>query len=355
MMRIILYPLALAYTLAVTLRNKLFDWKILREQTFAAPVICVGNLAVGGTGKTPHIEWLISLLKDKYDVAVLSRGYRRRTKGYVLADETSSAQSIGDEPFQIKMKFLDITVAVDSNRRRGIKRLLQSTSETTEKQKLILLDDAFQHRYVKPSLSILLTDHRRLYTRDLVLPAGRLREPRSGVKRADIIIVTKCRPDTDFPAIKKEIICPALYFSTYQYHEIKPVFTDFNHKNTKTCLAGKMVLLLTGIVSPQPLHAYLSQHAAKVVPVNFPDHHDFSQKDINRVSDIFDKMGGEKIIVTTEKDAARLVGNAFLSEKMKKFVYSIGVEVVILQDRAKELEDNILCSMLSRGSATALP
>ena len=373
-MKFLLYPFSLIYSLIVSIRNKLFDWGILREQTFDVPIIAVGNLAVGGTGKTPHTEWLISLLKDKYKVAVLSRGYKRQTKGFVLADENSTAKSIGDEPFQIKSKFPDIAVAVDKNRRRGIENVLGFKNLTRLKE-VILLDDAFQHRYVKADLSILLTDYNRLYTRDYVLPAGRLREPKCAAKRADIVIVTKCPPNVDFQQIEKELCLKKwqkLYFSTFRYEEIKPVFqppkspsyfdcaqqprgtladanvknsTAFNKPHGKSPLEGGFrgaVLLLTGIVSPKPLYEHLTQYTNKIISMNFPDHHDFSQKDIENISKTFAEIEGEKIIITTEKDAARLVGNPYLSEEMKKFIYSIGIEVEILQNKENELNNKIL-------------
>ena len=345
-MKFLLYPFALIYGLIVGFRNKLFDWGILCEQTFDVPVISVGNLAVGGTGKTPHVEFLISFLKDKYRVAVLSRGYKRQTKGFVLADNNSTAQSIGDEPFQIKQKFPEITVAVDKNRRRSIQTLLGFKNLTRLKEGLkevILLDDAFQHRYVKPVISILLTDYNCLYTRDYLLPAGRLRESRRGAKRADIVIVTKCPPNVDFLKIEKELRLQKrqkLYFSTFRYNEIKPVFGCRDAINRVS--TTKTVLLLTGIVSPKPLYEHLMQHAKNIVSMAYPDHHDFSQKDIENISKTFAEIEGEKIIITTEKDAARLVGNPHLSEEMKKFIYSIGIEVEILQNKENELNNKIL-------------
>jgi tetraacyldisaccharide 4'-kinase len=185
-----LYPLAWLFGLVVTFRNKLFDWGVFSSEVFPVPVISIGNITVGGTGKTPHTEYLIGLLSNKYRVAVLSRGYKRKTRGFILADENTNSHHIGDEPLQIFRKFPSIVVAVDANRRRGIRNLLQLPDN--QKPEVILLDDAFQHRYVKPSLSILLTDSNRPFYDDYLLPTGRLREPAKNYKRADWIIYTKC-------------------------------------------------------------------------------------------------------------------------------------------------------------------
>ena len=185
-------PLSFLYGMGVRLRNKLFDWEIIESKQYSVPIICIGNLSVCGTGKTPHTEYLIELLSTKYKIAVLSRGYKRKTSGFVLADATSTSNDIGDEPYQIKTKYPNIRVAVDSKRRRGIDKLL--ALPVAERPDVILLDDAFQHRYVAPSLSIILTDYSRLLYEDCLLPVGRLREPMSGLERCDIVLVTKC-PD----------------------------------------------------------------------------------------------------------------------------------------------------------------
>jgi tetraacyldisaccharide 4'-kinase len=354
-----LYPFALLYGAILSLRNRLFDWGVFCEQQFDVPIICVGNLSAGGTGKTPHIELLISILKEKYKIAVLSRGYKRKTKGFILANETDTAEMIGDEPFQIKQKFPNIAVAVDSDRRRGIRNLLgfQNLTGLTQPDLLglenltgltqpdvILLDDAFQHRRVKAGLSILLTDCNRLYTRDCLLPAGRLREPKCGAKRADIVVVTKChwgiagqaRNDkTD--KIEKELKLnekQKLYFSAFRYKEIEPVF---NHSQFSILNSQFSILLLTGIVNPQPLYDYLAQKAKNIISMNFPDHHDFSQRDMEKIAEKFAEIEGEKIIITTEKDAARLINNPYLSEELKPFIYSVGIEVAI----NKEEEFNV--------------
>ena len=223
-----LYPVSWIYGAVVVMRNKLFDWGIFRSKSFDVPVICVGNLAVGGTGKTPHTEYLIKLLRDKYQVAVLSRGYKRRTKGYVLATPQCTAKTIGDEPYQMYTKFSSVTLAVDEKRCHGIEKLLKLKEPSTD---VILLDDAFQHRHVKAGLNILLTDYHRLFCDDTLLPAGRLREPVSGKNRAQIVIVTKCPQDIkpiDYNIITKRLnLYPyqRLFFSSFRYGNLQPVFS----------------------------------------------------------------------------------------------------------------------------------
>ena len=255
-----LYPVSWIYGAVVTVRNKLFDWGFLRSKSFGVPVICIGNLSVGGTGKTPHTEYLIKLLRDNYHVAVLSRGYKRHSRGYVLATPQSTARSIGDEPYQMHTKFPSVTLAVDENRCHGIEQLLSIKEPSIE---VVLLDDAFQHRYVKPGLSILLTDYHRLFCDDTLLPAGRLRESVNGKNRAQIVIVTKCPQDIkpiDYNIITKRLnLYPyqQLYFSSFRYGNLQPVFPSANSEIDSTvnelplsALTNTDILLVTGIASP---------------------------------------------------------------------------------------------------------
>ena len=254
-----LYPVSWIYGAVVVMRNKLFDWGIFRSKSFDVPVICFGNLAVGGTGKTPHTEYLIKLLHDKYQVAVLSRGYKRRTKGYVLATPQCTAKTIGDEPYQMYTKFSSVTLAVDEKRCHGIEKLLKLKEPSTD---VILLDDAFQHRHVKAGLNILLTDYHRLFCDDTLLPAGRLREPVSGKNRAQIVIVTKCPQDIkpiDYNIITKRLnLYPyqQLFFSSFRYGNLQPVFPTMspdtnanstNHEVALSSLTNTDILLMTGI------------------------------------------------------------------------------------------------------------
>ena len=253
----LLFPISVLYGTVTFVRNKMFDCGILPSEKFDVPVICVGNLSVGGTGKTPHTEYLALLLSARYRVAVLSRGYKRKSKGFVLADERTTARELGDEPYQIKRKFPDIKVAVDADRRNGITRLMQLPDE--EKPEVIILDDAFQHRYVKPTLSLLLTDCNKLYTSDYVLPAGRLREWKSGASRADIIIVTKCKADISDEERKNILrqISPSknqrVFFTYINYGELLPVFGESCDTSVNFICGNPEVLLLTGIANPFPL------------------------------------------------------------------------------------------------------
>ena len=266
-----LRPLSWLYGLGVGFRNMLFEAGILKSQTYATPVISVGNITVGGTGKTPHVEYLIRLLKDKTNLAVLSRGYKRKSRGFLLADNDSTMYDIGDEPFQIKQKFPDITVAVDKKRTRGISRLING--EAGKDIDVILLDDAFQHRYVRAGISILLVDYHRLIIYDELLPSGRLREPVGSKDRADIVIVTKCPPDIkpmDYRVITKAMALypyQQLYFSTHEYGNLERLED----------LADKHVLLLTGIASPEQmrldLEPYANQRHLRQSPLAQVHHH----------------------------------------------------------------------------------
>lgn len=344
-----LYPLSWLYGMGVGLRNKLFDWGWLRSKSFDVPVICIGNLTVGGTGKTPHTEYLIKLLQHLcVNVATLSRGYKRKSKGYVLADGHSDASRIGDEPYQMKSKFPGIRVAVDEDRCHGIEQLLKLNSPPVD---VVLLDDAFQHRYVKAGLNILLTDYHRLLCDDALLPAGRLREPAGGKNRAQIVIVTKC-PATikpiDFNIIAKRLhLYPyqQLYFSTLRYGKPIPVFPrQAGSGKTFSSFAGdEQVLLVTGIASPDPLLKEIQAHTPNVSLLAFGDHHDFSPKDLSRMEEQFSRMKeGKRLIITTEKDAARLKIHPALSETLKPHIYALPVEIEILQNHQHIFNQNII-------------
>ncbi len=328
-----LSPLSFLYGIGVWLRNRLFDRDILHSEQYSIPVICIGNLSVGGTGKTPHTEYIIRLLKDKYRVAVLSRGYKRQTSGFVLAGSECSSSEIGDEPFQMKNKFPDILVAVDANRRRGIRNLLSLPEQ--EKPEVILLDDAYQHRYVRPSLSIVLTDYHRLFYHDKLMPVGRLREPISNINRADIVVVTKCRKDMmpmDFCVIEENMKLQAhqsLFFTRIIYGEIEPVFPS-EARPLKREDIGKEdeVLLISGIAVPLPFISEAEKYSDKVLPVIFPDHHTFSKSDFKKLDTSFKKMtSARRLILVTEKDAARLKNNPLVPENWKKFLYCLPIVI----------------------------
>lgn len=344
-----LYPFSWLYGMGVCLRNKLFDWGWLRSKSFDVPVICVGNLAVGGTGKTPHTEYLIRLLQRAgFNVATLSRGYKRKSKGYVLADAKSNVRQIGDEPYQIKTKYPQIRVAVDENRCHGIEQLLKLEKPAVE---AILLDDAFQHRHVKAGLNILLTGYHRLLCDDALLPAGRLREPASGKNRAQIVIVTKCPDDIkpiDINIITKRLhLYPyqQLYFSRFRYGMLKPLFPEkVNSRKVLSSLTGdEQVLLVTGIASPATLVKEVESYASHVKLLAFDDHHDFTARDLQQIKAQFQHLEEwKRLIITTEKDAARLKHHPALDEALKAHIYVLPIEIEFLQNQQYIFNQNII-------------
>lgn len=309
-LKILLLPITLIYTIVSMFRNMLYDLGILSSKTFDFPVISIGNLSVGGTGKTPHTEYILTQLKGRYKMAVLSRGYKRKTKGFKLATNEDNAETIGDEPYQIFRKFKNVIVAVDEKRRRGIQKLLELNSPP----KLILLDDAFQHRSVKAGLNILLTDYTNPYTEDLPLPSGRLREPRRGAKRADIIVVTKS-PEVVSPLeIRRltSIINPEPYqkvfFSSIDYQEFIPLNEEaksiFEEGHS---LSKYNVLLVSAIANSKPLLLHLKRHSREVKSLPYKDHHFFLDKDYEDMKQSYaDIFSNKKAIVITEKDAVKL-------------------------------------------------
>lgn len=339
-----LLPLSWLYGFGVDLRNKLFDAKILKQHKFDIPIICVGNITVGGTGKTPHIEYLINLLSSRYKVAVLSRGYKRKSRGFKIVDVDSKPQNVGDEPLQIKQKFPDTLVVVDKNRRSAIEKM--QSIDIEERPEVILMDDGFQHRHILPSLSILLVDSNRPVYEDKMLPAGDLREPLKGKDRAGIVIVTKCSRDMqpiDFRIYENGLdLFPYqdLYFTTFDYGNIIPIFPEIQSEILEPDdLRKKHVFLVTGIASPQPLVEKLELKTYNLYPIFFPDHHFFKEEDIEDINvemNAIDVDDDDKIIVTTEKDAIRFRSLSFLKEEFKKKLYYIPIEVVFLKKPEKE-------------------
>lgn len=339
-----LLPLSWLYGLGVQLRNLLFDTGILKSKSYSTPVISVGNITVGGSGKTPHVEYLIRLLQNHTQVAVLSRGYKRKTRGYRLSDAHSTMSEIGDEPFQMKHKFPKAYVAVDAKRTRGIEHLIgdRATSDVGA----ILLDDAFQHRYVKPGVNILLVDYHRLIMYDKLLPAGRLREPASGKSRADIVIVTKCPKDLkpmEFRVLTKAMALypfQELYFTTIVYDRLQGLFTG--HTMELTELADKRVLLLTGIASPKQIMTDIAPLCTGIVPITYGDHHAFTQADITRINELYACTEGNRIILTTEKDATRLMERDGLSPEAKEHIYTLPIHVTFMQGQGDKFNHKIL-------------
>ena len=304
--RILLFPLAIVYWFIILIRNKLYDSNMISSATFGLPLICVGNLSVGGTGKSPMVEFLVRNLKDQFKVATLSRGYKRKTKGYALANERSDALEIGDEPMQFKLKFPDVPVAVGEERLDAISQLLHDKPGTQS----IILDDAFQHRAIKAGMNIMLTDQRNLFTRDFYLPTGDLRDLKSSYKRAEIIVVTKCDPAIDEKQ-KQEIIDEIgpldkqhIFFTANKYGD---PYHIIKKQQTIKLVPGTEVLLVTGIANPQPLKDLLLEHSETYYMLHYPDHHIFTIDDWKDIKKRFNKIEStNKIILTTEKDAVRL-------------------------------------------------
>ena len=327
------------YSWVMTARNKAFDAGLLKSRSFGIPTICVGNISVGGTGKTPHIEYIIRLLNEQYAVAVLSRGYGRKSKGYIKADIHSTMEQIGDEPFQIKEKFDRIDVAVCEKRAKGIESLIAGNRGV----QIILLDDAFQHRYVKAGLNILLIDSNRPLWKDNVLPFGRLRERPAGIERADIVIFTKCKAISneqkeDYRRSIKEHKEIPVYFSTVRYGEPYPLFDC----NTTNAVIGKgcRVQLVTGIANPFPLKTEMEERGAEVGLMQYGDHHNFSAGEIEDIAKRF-LDSGSSIILTTEKDATRIKQRRDLPQIIRDNIYALPIEVEILDGEEKLFNQNI--------------
>ncbi len=336
-----LQPLSWLYGVGVNFRNWLYDRKILKQKKFDIPVICVGNITVGGTGKTPHIEYLIRLLSPRYKVAVLSRGYKRKSRGFQIVEVNSKVRDAGDEPLQIKKKFPSVLVVVDKNRVNAIEKML--TFDEDKRPDVVLLDDGYQHRNVQPSLSILLVDSNRPVYEDKLLPSGLLREPLKGKNRASIVLVTKCHPDLqpiDFRIYSNGLdLFPfqSLYFTTLDYEEIKPVFPELNDEQLElNNLLKKHIFLVTGIASPEPLVRKLELKTYNLYTKFFPDHHNFTKRDIESITEMVDEVNEDnKVILTTEKDAVRFRSLNYLSEEIKKKMYYIPVKVTFLNSQEK--------------------
>lgn len=348
--RYLLIPFSLIYGAVVWLRNKLFDKNILRSSSFNFPIICVGNLAAGGTGKTPMVEYLVKFLKNNYRTATLSRGYKRKTTGFAIADENTTALEIGDEPMQFHQKFPDVVVAVGEERLVAIPQLLHERPDT----EVIILDDAFQHRQVKAGLNIILTDHADLYTRDLMLPAGNLRDVRSSSRRADIIIVTKC--PADLPEKQKKAILneigpaenQAVYFTTIVYDKPCQLF----NKTELDITHDYSVLLVCGIANPAPLKKYLTETVHTYDMLRYADHHIFHSNDLRDIKQQFEKMKGDKkIVLTTEKDAVRL--EKFVNELAEFPIYVIPIKHAFLfneEDKFRSVVSAFIKSFTKSGN-----
>lgn len=346
----LLAPISWLYAIALNIRHWLYDFGILKSKSFSVPTICIGNLALGGTGKTPHTEYLIRFLKDKANIAVLSRGYGRKSKGFVLADENMSYEQIGDEPLLYHLKFNDITVAVDENRPDGVERLMR-LEKTPE---VILLDDAYQHRKIKPGLNILLTEYFNIYKNDALVPAGHLRDVKSAAKRADIIIVTKS-PRVLLPYDKRDVInlinakpYQKVFFTYIDFQPLKPINQTAKDTNLPDM---KSVYLFCGIANPYPLEDHLKRKYNTLITNYYDDHHDFTNSDIDVILDGYDSViGKNKIIVTTEKDLMRLTNSSLINRFDNVPLFTIPIEVRFNDEKEEETFKYLILNYVGKNS-----
>ena len=344
---ILLYPVALIYGLITGIRNFLYNAGILPSTEFRIPVICVGNITVGGTGKTPHTEYLVGLLRDNFKVATLSRGYRRKTRDFRIASLSTRVSDIGDEPMQIFRKFPDTLVTVDRKRVHGVRRILEAAADT----EVIILDDGFQHRSITPGYSILLSDFERLIMRDHMLPYGSLRESKENMRRADIILITKC-PENISPLQRRLIVKEVdkapyqnLYFTSIKYNSPLPLFDSRNGNESPLDLSqcsGSGIVLITGIANPKPLKEYLEKFFGEIIHLAYPDHYCFKEKDISEISSTYnDLRTPSKYLFTTEKDAVRLREFTNIADPVKSAFFYIPIGIHFLNDDKNEF-DNML-------------
>lgn len=357
-LRFLLFPLALVYGVIIFFRNLLYELGLLPATGFDTGVITIGNLSVGGTGKSPMVEYLVRMLKEKYPVAILSRGYKRHTDGFIVADKDSTSFQIGDEPLQFKKKFPDVIISVDENRQHGIKKLLAQHPEI----KTIILDDAFQHRRVKPGLSILLSDYTKMFYDDFLLPVGTLREWRAGKKRADIIICTKC-PDNLSPVEKRIVlkkIAPEphqhVFFSHIKYGTPVSVFrSSFSPSIPEENTKWGEVVLFTGVSNPKSLEDYLKDKSEKIIPIQYPDHHEYTLVEITQLVETFNSITSpNKIIITTEKDAMRLDQPGLVEVLDKLPMYYIPIETTF-DEKEKEEFNHLIAEYLSSNKSKEGP
>jgi tetraacyldisaccharide 4'-kinase len=345
---IFLYPLSLIYGLITGIRNFLYNTGILSSVEFHLPVICVGNITVGGTGKTPHTEYLAGLLRENFKVATLSRGYKRKTRDFRIATSSSLVNEIGDEPMQIYRKFPDVLVTVDRNRVHGVNKILEGNPET----EVIILDDAFQHRRITPGFSILLTDYERLIVRDHIMPYGSLRESKGNMRRADIILITKS-PENISPIQRRLIVKEVdkapyqnLYFTSLTYKAPVPLFDCRDHEEIHPDIsngAGCGIVLITGIANPLPLKEYLQKFFEEIIHLSFPDHYNIKEKDIIDITSAYKELKSPtKYLFTTEKNAVRLREFTNIAEPIRSAFFYIPVGIHFLNDDKDEFDNLIV-------------
>jgi tetraacyldisaccharide 4'-kinase len=342
-LRILLFPFAILYGGVIALRNILYNKRILKTFRFDIPIINVGNLSTGGTGKSPMVEYIITLLQPKFKTAILSRGYKRKTKGYFLANLQTTVFEIGDEPMQFHQRFPDVAVAVGEERILAVPNLLFDKPET----EVIILDDAFQHRAITAGLNLLLTDYNNRYTKDFFIPSGNLRDAVSSAERAEVVIVTKCPESLSLNqsvVIKNELnLQPSqsLFFTTLKYE----IPYHWNSKLSIPLTPQTKVLLVTGIANPTPLIDYIKSQSANCETICFPDHHQFTQSDINTIKNRFLKIeGSSKLILTTRKDVVRLTEFATQLEELTILVQPVGVAFLF---EGKQEFKNLMINFIS--------
>lgn len=337
-------PLAWIYGVVTFVRNRLYDVGILKSYSPQKHTICVGNLSVGGSGKTPHVSYLVQLLKDEFKLATLSRGYKRKTTGFIQATANSTSREIGDEPLLYKTKFPFLNVFVEGNRVKGVKKINELEPDTN----VILLDDAFQHRAIKCGLNIVVSEYDNLYFEDYLMPAGRLRESKSGITRADIIIISKTPEKTTAVDIRnvlkdiKPLAHQQVFFSYLKYGELYSISNTNETISTLNDLFRFRLIVFTGIGNPNPMLTYLREYSAGVSHLPFPDHHEYTVIDMNNIQKYYESFeGGNKLIVTTEKDLMRLKESDIwpIAERMNIFV--LPVEVTF-KDKTEEFNKTIL-------------
>ena len=355
---LLLKPVSIVYGWVMAVRNMMFDKGILKQTEFDIPVITVGNISMGGSGKTPHTEYILDKLTNDYHIGMLSRGYKRRTKGFVLATENSHVEDIGDEPYQIFQKFRsrNVMVAACEKRVEGIEKMREIDPDL----QMIVLDDAFQHRYVKPKLSVVLMEFNRPAYKDSMLPFGRLREPMRALNRADIIVVTKC-PETMSPMQRRLIsenlnLFPyqKLLFSRYKYMRPRAVFSEAQQElallDMENLTESDSLLSVTGVANPRPFVRQLRKFKAKVKIKRFSDHHNFTQSDLESINEKFMAMKGKrKYIITTEKDAMRLMNNPYFPHHLRKLIDYLPIRVVF-DDGNEQPLDEVIKQLLRNNS-----
>lgn len=331
-LKYILFPFSICYWLFTFVRNKCFDWGILSQTSFDVPIISVGNITVGGTGKTPHVQYIIQLLQGK-NIAALSRGYKRKTTGFVLADTNTTVAELGDEPYLLQKRFPEIHVAVCEKRVAGVQELQKRIPDVD----VIVLDDAFQHRYIRPSKQILLIDYNRPLWNDFVFPVGYLREGKYAVSRADVVIVSKCPAGFSIQESelwKKRLPRSSVYFSTMEYGVIYDYHTKQQVDNS--FFANKKIGVITGIAQPAPLFEYLQSKGFDFITKVYPDHYSYSESDAEALL----RLSEQYVILTTEKDVYKLA--EILPESK---LYVLPIMPKILFGQAEEFENFIVCDM----------